>query len=36
MSYEEVLKLLQEFDYNKNDKESLINFLKVMLYYLEA
>lgn len=36
MEYENIIKLLKEFDYDKNSKESLIDFLLIILHYLEV
>ena len=35
MEYENIIKLLKEFDYDKNTKRSLIDFLLIILHYLE-
>ena len=35
MSYDEIIILLKEFDYDKNDKETLIMFLEYMLKELK-
>lgn len=35
MNYRNIIQLLKEFDYDKNSKESLIDFLSLMLHYLD-
>jgi hypothetical protein len=35
MNYETIKILLQEFDYDKNSKEDLIEFLELCLYNLK-
>ena len=35
MNYENIIQLLKEFDYDRNSKESLIDFLLIILHYLD-
>lgn len=35
MEYKNIIQLLKEFDYDKNSKESLIDFLLIILHYLD-
>lgn len=35
MEYSNIIKLLKEFDYDKNSRESLVDFLLIILHYLE-
>ena len=35
MNYRNIIQLLKEFDYDRNSKDSLIDFLSLMLHYLD-